>query len=307
MKKRRILFAAAAAALCAVMVMGCGKSTEPPKVTVTELWSLQDAEAINNPESAWYDDANNCIWVVNTTDAASPNSFVSVLNTDGTVANPMFAGGFTALRGTCVADGFLYTNQLDCLTKIELATGKTVATYPAPGAMALNDVTMDKDGNLYSTDAQNNAIFVLEGEKMVPFVTGEETEWPNGALCIGDTMYITPWGIGDLSTWEVDYASSVKTIDLKTKEIKALGSADKIGSLDGVEKYDDNNILVNNWWEGKVYLVNLKSGKSSLILDIGLASVGDINYNAKTKTLVVPVGNAAGDQSHQIKAYKIEG
>lgn len=306
MKKKRLWILLLALIMICIAFAGCGPSNklpDPPKVT--ELWTLQDEAAINNPESAWYDEARQCIWVANTTDSASPNAFISKLSLDGKVLESSFVGGFIGLRGTYLKDDYLYTNTLTSLLKINLDT-KEVTEYKAEGTPGmLNDIAMDSKGNVYVTDIQGDTIYTVSGEKLVSWITDKEgLEWPNGILIIGDTMYLSPWGIGD-ETWTVPYQSSVKTIDLATKKIAKLGSAAEIGSLDGIESYDSSNLLVNNWWDGKIYMVNRVSGDAQLILDGGLKSTGDINYNQKAKVLLVPIGNAAEGESHQIKAYQL--
>lgn len=281
-----------------------GKPSDPPGATL--LWSAKDPAAINNPESAWYDDDRKCIWVANTTDGASPNAFISKLSLNGQVLDSQFVGGFVALRGTYLDRRYLYTNTLTSLLRIDLET-KQVKEYQAEGTPGmLNDIAMDHRGNVYVSDIQGDTIYIVKGDKLVPWITDREgLEWPNGILIIDKTMYLSPWGLGD-SNWVVPYQSSVKTIDLATKQISKLGSAAEIGSLDGIERYDNKNLLVNNWWNGKVYMVSMVTGDAQLILDGGLMSTGDINYNRKAKVLLVPIGNAAGSESHQIKAYKLE-
>jgi DNA-binding beta-propeller fold protein YncE len=307
MKKQRTLVSLLALIMVCIPFAGRAcpdKPNDPPKATL--LWTAQDPAAINNPESAWYDEKRKCIWVANTTDGASPNAFISKLSLDGEVLDSNFLGGFIALRGTYLEHKYLYTNTLTSLLRIDLDT-KGVTEYKAEGTPAmLNDIAMDHKGNVYVTDIQGDTIYIVNGDKLVPWITDKEgLEWPNGILIIGKTMYLSPWGIGD-ETWTVPYQSSVKTIDLATKQIAKLGSAAEIGSLDGIERYDHKSLLVNNWWNGKVYLVNIASGDAQLILDGGLMSTGDINYNKKANVLLVPIGNAAGNESHQIKAYKLE-
>lgn len=270
-----------------------------------KLWSLQDISVVNNPESVYYDSKRECLYIINTTDGASKTGFVSKVALDGKVLDAGFTQGLLAARGSIMVGDSLFVNQLQTLTEIDCVTGAVVAEYFHPEAVLLNDPAVDQEGNVYASDINGDSIFRLSKGKFERWLVNKEgLTWPNGLRVEGDKLYLCPWGIGD-ANWVTAVPSNMKVIDLHTKEISDLGCAAQIGPLDGLEEFDENHFIVNNWWYGKVYLVHKTTGEAECILDTGLMSMGDIHYIQSKKMLLCPIGNAAGDQSHQIIAYQI--
>ena len=264
-----------------------------------KIWELKDSKAVWNPESIFYDMARNCIWVVNTADGETECGFISKISLEGKVIEERVLGGLLAARGSEIHGDSLFFNQLQELTEMNLDTGEILNSYFNPLAVALNDIAIDQDGCIYSSDLLGDAIFRLKDGKFEQWLLDiDGLERPNGLMCEGDIMYLCPWGGGDHQVWETKVGSTVKTIDLRTKEIKLLGKA-KIGPLDGLEDYDQDHIIISNWWEGKIYLVNKKNGEVQLVLNTHEMSAGDIHYIIDKRILLIPQGN-----QNKVMAYK---
>lgn len=272
---------------------------------IKKLWALQDIQAVNNPESVYYDAKRECLYVVNTTDGASKTGFVSKISLYGKVLDTAFTQGLLAPRGSIIKGDSLFVNQLQTLTEIDCDSGKVVSEYYNAEAVLLNDPAVDNQGNVYSSDISGDAIFRLrDGIFERWLVEREGLAWPNGLRAEGDKLYLCPWGIGD-SNWVTEVPSNMKVIDLNTKEITDLGCAARIGPLDGLEQFDEGHFIVNNWWYGRVYVVDKVTGEAELVLENGLMSMGDIHYIESKKMLLCPIGNAAGEHSNQIIAYQL--
>jgi hypothetical protein len=270
-------------------------------VKFTKLWELKETHAVWNPESIFFDPERDCIWVVNTADGATKSGFLSKISINGDVLDENILDGLLAPRGSEICGNSLYFNQLQDLTEMDLDTCQIVHAYHASEAILLNDIGIDQDGHVYSSDILGDAIYRLADghfDKWLQDIDGLER--PNGLLCQGDKMYLCPWGAGDHSTWETTTASIMKVIDLNTKEIRALGDS-RIGPLDGLEEFDPGHLIISNWWLGKIYIVNKVTGQTFMALDTHEQSAGDIHYIVDQGILLIPYGNL-----DKIVAYKID-
>jgi sugar lactone lactonase YvrE len=280
------------------------------KVNFKKIWELKNTPALNCPESVAVDSKRNCIWVVNHLGDESTESFISKLSMDGKVLNEKFCCGLTGLRGIKLIGDSIFVSECKTLTEISADTGLVIKQYTAADTSKLNDITVDAAGNIYVSDCYSSTtgIFKVEGDKLVSWLNGKENTWQNGIAADGDNMYCAPWGISD-AAWYPIKPVAVKVVNMKTKVIKdltTLSSDAKSSSLDGCEIFDEKNILVSNWWDGKIYLVNKTTGTSVLVLDLKHNGTCDIYYDQATKMLYVPLGTGySGKGESSLIAYKL--
>lgn len=97
----------------------------------------------------------------------------------------------------------------NALLRIEAATGRELARYPAPeGERSLGDVALAADGTVYVADSTGGAVFRLR-----PGATALDVLLPDGVLASPQGMVVTPDGaaliVADYSSglWRVDRAT----------------------------------------------------------------------------------------------------
>ena len=56
----------------------------------------------------------------------------------------------------------LYVSDITDLVEIDIASGKIIKRFNAPGSSFLNDVVSDNQGNIYVSDTGTNTIYKLD-------------------------------------------------------------------------------------------------------------------------------------------------
>ena len=243
----------------------------------------------DKPESAyWHEPSQN--WFISNV-AGSPvgkdgNGWLARLDENGKVISEKWVSGLNAPKGMRAYAGKLYVADIDQLRIIDIAKGELVESVPYEGAQFLNDVAIGADGTVYISDMFTSKIHTWRGGKAGTFLEGEEIEHPNGILIEGGKLIIAAWGPGlDPATFATTSPGRVLTVDLKTKKVTPLGSGERIGNLDGMEKRG-KNYLATDYMTGKLYEI-FPDGSARLLRD-GFVNGADIGLDPARDLLAVP-------------------
>ena len=199
---------------------------EAPKAkTLTKLWEVT---GLVNTESVAYDAKSDVLYVLSKgTDPKT--SFVSKISMKGEMLTKDFTTGLTQGRGIILVDNLLFVTELQALTKIDVATGKVVKTYPVPEAGVFNDLVVDPaTGDVYVSDTgtEKNVIYKWSKAKdtFEKWLESPKLEQPNGLIIEKGQLISAPWGVvTDPATWATKVPGHLATISLDAKEIKSLG------------------------------------------------------------------------------------
>jgi len=274
---------------------------EAPKAkTLTKLWEVT---GLVNTESVAYDAKSDVLYVLSKgTDPKT--SFVSKISMKGEMLTKDFTTGLTQGRGIILVDNLLFVTELQALTKIDVATGKVVKTYPVPEAGVFNDLVVDPaTGDVYVSDTgtEKNVIYKWSKAKdtFEKWLESPKLEQPNGLIIEKGQLISAPWGVvTDPATWATKVPGHLATISLDAKEIKSLGGKDTpLGNLDGLQADGEGNYFVGDWWTGKLYLVN-QAAEATLLLTLE-QSIADFLYLLDKKLLFIPIDS-------KFIAYKVE-
>jgi hypothetical protein len=249
--------------------------------TLTLKWKSDATLPVS--ESVAFDSKNNVLYVScidGKPEEKDGKGYIGKVAPDGKVIAAQWVSGLDAPKGLGIFNDNLYVADITKIVTVNIPTGKITGSVDVPGAKFLNDITVDKKGNVYATDTQTGKIHVLKNGKVETFFESTEFKGVNGVLSVGDDFYI------------VDFATGT---NYKLTADKKLSTVGKTGEgADGVVPLGNNEYLVPSW-HGEIYFVNSK-GESKKLIDTKEEKINaaDIEYDAKTKTLYVPTFFANG-------------
>jgi sugar lactone lactonase YvrE len=275
----------AASALAVVVGMAGGASAQ----SLTETWR---ASGFVMPESVSYDPGTNALYVsnINSPDmSGNGQGYITQLGLDGTVIKEKFAEGLNAPKGTFVKDGTLYVAGVEEVVEIDLASGTVRARHAVPGASFVNDVVVADDGTIYATETMQGAVYVISGGTAAQLVADPQLAGANGIIIDGRNLLVAT--LGDISKgFENLKPQNVKAIDIATKAISDYGSAEPVGTLDGIELIE-GGVLVTDNGGGKLVRV-MADGTITPIGDTGAGSA-DFELVADQNLVVIPLLNTS--------------
>ena len=260
------------------------------KLKLMKLWETKTDLKV--PESVLYNPSEDILYVSNINGKPTEKNgkgFISKVSLSGEILVLKWAIGLNAPKGSGIYGGSLYVTDIDELIEIDLKTGKILSKYPAVGAGFLNDVTIDKDGNVYVSDmsSQNSVLYKLVQKKMTVWLKGPEVSRPNGLYVEKNKLILGNSGDG-----------SLKEIDLDTQKISIIA---KIGSgIDGVQSDGKGNYFISDW-RGKTSYVT-SSGQVTVLLDTTDQKINsaDIEYIESKQLLLIPTFF-----DNRVVAYKV--
>ena len=170
--------------------------------SLEKVW--ESPNQLKNPESVVYDSKKNLLYVSNVDgnpDDKDNKGFISILSpTNGSIINLNWVSNLNAPKGIDLDNntGKLYVSDITNLIEIDLSSGKIINRYPALDNSSLNDVVIDKKGNVFVSDPPNNAIFTLNtknnsattnNKALQIWLKSKELNGPNG-ITIDDSKNI---------------------------------------------------------------------------------------------------------------------
>jgi sugar lactone lactonase YvrE len=243
--------------------------------SLVPLWSTDSTLRV--PESVYHDAKTERIYVSNIEGKGAwekdGRGSISIITSSGKILSPYWVTGLHAPKGIGMFQDFLIVADIDSVVIIEPIRAQIVKKIYIEGAQALNDLSVDKRGNIYVSDSKTKKIHMIDGLKLDVSLYLDGLKGPNGVLFVDRTLYY------------VDAGGFYKVGKDKQKILIVDGLE---GGADGIEQIDEENFLVS-CWSGTIYHINLK-GEKKLLLDTrsGQVNAADIGYDKKKKIVYVP-------------------
>ena len=218
---------------------------------------------------------------------------------DGNIVKLKWIEGLHAPKGLAISKGKLYVGDVDQLIEIDIKAGKISKKLDAAGASFLNDVTVDTYGNVYVSDTFTDTIYRLNTfGQLTTWLYSPKLEAPNGLHYEKGQIIVGSWG-HPTDGFAPAVVGHLKTIALKNKEIKSLGNAKPVGTLDGVESDGNGGYFVADWVGGN--LLHIKADGNFKVLEKLSQGAADHEVIHDKKILIMPLMNDG-----KLVAFKIK-
>ncbi len=259
---------------------------EIANTSLKSKWSSEKLLSI--PESVLYHEKSDILFVANINGVPTEkdgNGYISKLSKEGAIIQLKWITGLNAPKGMGIFEGKLYVADIDQLVEIDLLTGKINKQYPAKKAKFLNDVAIDKDGNVYVSDTKSNLIYCLKDEKLEIWLSVGNLFNPNGLFIDNNDLL-------------VGCNNYVISVELATKHVRTFIA--ETGSIDGLVKINENQYIISDWI-GNIYLISKTEPKVLLLSTLtDNINAADMEYIKDKKLLIVPTFS-----DNRIMAYEL--
>ncbi|TMM30019.1 hypothetical protein FDT66_09145 [Polaribacter aestuariivivens] len=252
-------------------------------------WELTGFE---NPESVVLDTKNNVLYVSNVNGAPTEkdgNGYISKVSLEGKILQQKWITGLNAPKGLVISKGKLYATDIDEIVEIKIKNGK-IKKFKAKDATFLNDITVDKKGNVYASNTFGfSGIYRLpkKGKRTVElWLKDENLNMPNGLYVSKNKLFVANWGENmNPETYETTTNGSLLSIDLKSKEIKSVSKP--IGNLDGLSE-TLHGFLLTDWLAGELLYYSKKLNTTTKVINLTKGSA-DTFFDKRSKSLFIPL------------------
>lgn len=244
------------------------------KLELVKKWETDSVFKV--PESVLFDSDHQVLYVTNI-DGKDPwandgAGSIGKLGIDGSIINAEWIKGFNSPKGMGLYHHTLYVADMEKVVVVDLHQGKIVSFIEVPGAVGLNDISIDVAGVIYVSDSKSKKVYRIKNGVADTYI--ENLKGPNGVLSHKNDLYV------------LDAGGLYKVNADKSLEMIVNGME---GGTDGIENIAGDDFIVSTW-SGVIYHVNITNRTKQMLLDGRAAKVNsaDIGYNPATRTLFVP-------------------
>jgi hypothetical protein len=252
-------------------------------ISVAKIWQTDTILPV--PESVLPYHKIKRLFVSNINGAANAkdgNGSIAIVKYDGTISNLNWINGLNAPKGMAIYKNSLWVADIDEMVEIHITKAAIIKKIKIPNAIFLNDVTVDKKGNVYVSDTRDKKIYKITNDSVQLYINNLQA--PNGLLWYKNNLMVLDNG----NLLQYNHNNEVTTL------------------ASGMEKSTDGIVAVKNGfivscWIGTIYYIN-QEGVKTKILDTQeqKSNTADIGYNPITQTLYVPTF-----LKNHVAAYKL--
>jgi len=281
------------------------------QMTPNKLW--ETPTGLKNPESVKYDPKSNVLFVSNIDGKPTEkdhNGFISKVSpSNGSIIQLNWVTGLNAPKGMAISNNNsrLYVSDITDLVEIDIASGKVIQRFNAPGSAFLNDVASDKKGNIYVSDTITNAIYKLDtngndnnSTSLQVWLQSPELDGPNGLHIDNNKNKLIVASLGNMSK----PGAGIEIVDLANKTISSLGkegATSPFGGLDGIESdATERHYYVTDNPAGKLYVVNADGTGYGTLIDLQRPGTADLEFIPSQNIIIIPLM-----QDNKLVAYKL--
>lgn len=255
-----------------------GESVPVPQrnFEIKEAW--RSDTTLMTPESVIYDKKNDILYVSNLNfepRKKDGNGFISKIDKSGKITDLRWIEGLSSPKGLAIVADTLYAADVDELVLMDIIRGTIIKKIPAVGSKMLNDITSDKNGNLYISDTDANLIYKYSAGRLSVWLN-EGLNGPNGLLSEEDRLLVASQGSMDFVTFDIATKSGVML-------------AEGVNRGDGIAFTGIPGYYIVSDWSGEIFMINPDKTKVSLLnTKEEKSNTADIEFIQAGNLLLVP-------------------
>lgn len=241
----------------------------------------RDISGFSHPESVVLDTDRDVLYVSNMGGKTDKDGFISRVSRNGKILDTVWVGELDDPKGLLVKNNTLYVTDVTDLVEINIDKGLISKRINIMDAQSLNDITEDRNGNIYISDLVGNKIYQMKSSgEITTWMSDENLKRPNGLLVRNNDLFVASWGS--------DKPGKLLRVDRDSRQIFSV-SETGLGNLDGIQELQPGIFLLSDWGTGSIYQIGNKGAYKKVLTTA--KSSGDILYIEKTKELVVPMNH----------------
>jgi hypothetical protein len=232
-------------------------------------------EGIRTPESVLYYQQGSGAFLFVSEIEGQPTEVdgkggIAKVGVDGKILDQDWVRGLNAPKGMGVYQDNLYVTDITEVVVISISDGKVVQKIPVADSAFLNDIAVNKAGDVFVSDSQTGKVHRIRDGKVETYLS--DIPSVNGLATVGDDLII-----GNDKLWRAD---SNKKLHLVAEGFAA--------QIDGIEMTAAGEYLIS-CWVGLMYYVH-KDGRVELLQDSREEKINtaDIGYNPEQRVVYVP-------------------
>ena len=252
--------------------------------TITRLWETDSLLKV--PESVLYDPSSKSLFVSNIDGGAGDmdgKGSIGRVGLDGKIVSVDWVSGLNAPKGMAIYQSDLYVADVDAVAVIDIKAGRISKRIKIPGAIFLNDLSIDPAGVIYVSDSRAKKIHKIQNDN--PVVLLDSLQSPNGLIFKNGKLYFLDNG-------------GLYRLDGNSRTLLAKGLE---SSTDGIEQVQPGEWIITSWI-GAMYHVK-EDGTVKELLNTKQQKINsaDIGYDPVKKIIYVPTFAKNSIVAYQLK------
>lgn len=267
--------------LSGVILFGCSTSQDHDH---SSKWKVQSSknlfldQGLENVESVLYDQQNQVLYITNGQDyIPGTDGFISKAGVDGTELTLKWVADLNRPTGMALKGDQLYVADLNRLMRINTKLGAVIEQYEETvQGSALNDVTIDSNGEVYVSSSRLGAVFKLVDGALQLWVQDKiQLKYANGLMAQKEDVLAAGFNL--------------TSIKFDPKRLDDLHTHPSIKDLEGIVSDGKNGYFITS--AGTSSLFHVSSDWDAAPLLVERDYMGDLSFNHQNNTLYIPRGN----------------
>ncbi|KQT35640.1 hypothetical protein ASG22_01045 [Chryseobacterium sp. Leaf405] len=208
---------------------------------------------------------------------------IAKIGLDGKIIDANWITGLDTPEGMGIWKGKLYVADINRILVIDIQKGKLDHSISVSGSSSLNDLVIDHEGFIYTSDIDLGIVYRIINEESSVYI--KDLPGVNGLQIVGNHLYM----VTDTDIFKLDTDKKLTSL------AKFHSGADGLASL-------GNDSFLATVYNGHIYHLD-KNGKMELILNTEAQKIGsaDLIFDSKKRIVYVPTLYGNSIIAYQLK------